>query len=89
MKIKLLLTAVSASAALIAGTAFAGDQQQYKTNQNLSKRPYSQPPENQAKNKDNFEGATLVDEQAEIDKKHQSMRLHTLGKRPFSEANTD
>ncbi|MDP3609859.1 MAG: hypothetical protein Q8R74_12360 [Methylophilus sp.] len=89
MKFKLLLTAVSASIALTANTAFADDEQKYNAHQNLSKRPYHQPLDNQAKTKDNFEGATLISEQAEINKKHQPMNLHNLGKRPFAEKNTD
>lgn len=89
MKFKLLLATVSASIALIAGTAFAGDGQKYYSHQNLSKHPYHHPVDNQAKNKDNFEGATLIGEQAEINNKHQTMNLHNLGKRPFAEKNTD
>jgi hypothetical protein len=89
MKFKLMFTTIAASIALISSAAFAGDEQQYTTHQNLSKRPYHQPVDNQAKNKDNFEGATLINEQAEINKKHQPMNLHNLGKRPFSEKNTD
>ena len=89
MKFKLLLTAVSASVVLIANSAFAGEELKYNVHQNLSKRPYHQPVDNQAKNKDNFEGATLINEQAEIDKKHQPMNLHNLGRRPFAQKNTD
>jgi hypothetical protein len=89
MKFKLLLATVSASIALIAVTAFAADEQKYYTHQNLSRHAYHHPVENQAKNKDNFEGATLIGEQAEMNKKHQTMNLHNLGKRPFAEKNTD
>jgi hypothetical protein len=56
----------------------------------LSKRPYQQAPADPALNKkENFEGATLIDESAETDGKHKQMRLNMLGKRPYVERNTD
>lgn len=89
MRSKTLLTALSTAIALVAGSAYAADDYRYDNQLNLSKRPYSKPVDRQAKEKDNFEGATLVDREAEIDKKHEPMRLHMLGKRPYSEKNTD
>lgn len=89
MRSKILLTALSAAFALAAGSAYADDDYRYDNQLNLSKRPYSKPVDKQANKKDNFEGATLVDQEAEIDKKHEPMRLHMLGKRPYSEKSTD
>jgi len=89
MRSKILARLLSAMMALMAGAAFAADDYKYSNQLNLSKRPYNKPVDNQAKQKDNFEGATLVDREAEIDKKHESMRLHMLGKRPYAEKATD
>jgi hypothetical protein len=91
MKHKILITALTATIALIAGAANATDDYRYSNQLNLSKRPYSKPVDPQANKKDNFEGATLIQKEAEaeIEKKHQPMRLHMLGKRPYSEKNTD
>jgi hypothetical protein len=55
--------------------------------QNLSKRPYSQAPVESKK--DNFEGATLINEQVEEDTKHKPMRLHMLGRQPYAVKNSD
>lgn len=88
---KTLVTFLSASAMILAsGVVYADNQERNTINhQNLSKRPYQQVPvESQAK-KDQFEGATLINEAAESDKKHQPIRLHMLGKRPYMEKNTD
>lgn len=88
MKSKNLITLLSAGMLLVAASAYADADVKYNINQqNLSKRPYQQAPVESKK--DNFEGATLINEQAEEDKKHKPMRLHMLGKRPYAEKNTD
>lgn len=88
---KTLMTLLSVSAMVLAsGGAFADNQERNTINhQNLAKRPYQQVPVEAQSKKDHFEGATLIDEAAESDKKHQPIRLHMLGKRPYMEKNTD
>ncbi len=89
MRSKILMTALSAAIALMASAANADEEYGKVNQQNLSKRPYHKPVDAQMNKKDNFEGATLVDQEAVIDKKHESMRLHMLGKRPYGEKSTD
>lgn len=88
MKSKFLVTLMSAATLLAAGAAFAEDDYKHINKQNLSKRPYQQAPAEAASKKDNFEGATLINESAE-DGKHKQMRLNMLGKRPYAEKGTD
>lgn len=88
MKSKNLIAVLSAGLLLVAGAAFANEEAQYNVNQqNLSKRPYAKAPVESKK--DNFEGATLINEDVQEDKKHKQMRLHMLGKRPYAEKATD
>ena len=88
MNSKNLIAVLSSGLLLAAGSAFADEDVKHNINQqNLSKRPYHQAPVESKK--DNFEGATLINEQMEEDKKHKPMRLHMLGKRPYAEKNTD
>jgi hypothetical protein len=88
MKNTSLIAVLSAGLLLAAGSPFAHAGDQYNmTDQNLSKRPYQAVPAESKK--DNFEGATLINENAEEDQKHKPMRLHMLGKRPYAEKNTD
>lgn len=86
MKSKFLVTLISAATLLAAGAVYAEDDYKQINKQNLSKRPYQQVPAESKK--DNFEGATLIDESAE-DGKHKQMRLNMLGKRPYAEKGTD
>lgn len=89
MKTKFLMTLLS-SAMLFAVSAVNADEDYTQINkQNLSKRPYQHVPANAANKKDNFEGATLIKEDAQEDTKHKQMRLNMLGKRPYFEKNTD
>ncbi|PPC83381.1 MAG: hypothetical protein CTY38_04460 [Methylotenera sp.] len=89
MKTKYLMTLLS-SAMLFAVSAVNADEDYTQINkQNLSKRPYQHVPANAANKKDNFEGATLIKEDAQEDTKHKQMRLNMLGKRPYFEKNTD
>ncbi|MDO9150159.1 MAG: hypothetical protein Q7U33_02135 [Methylotenera sp.] len=90
MKNKYLITLLSAATLLAAGAVSADEDYKHINKQNLSKRPYQQAPADPALNKkENFEGATLIDESAETDGKHKQMRLNMLGKRPYVERNTD
>lgn len=88
MKNTSLMAVLSAGLLLASGSAFAHGGDKYNMNhQNLSKRPYQAVPAESKK--DNFEGATLINENAEEDQNHKPMRLHMLGKRPYAEKNTD
>ena len=91
MKIKNLITVLSAGILLAAAVSvYADENKDVKSNinnQNLSKRPYSQAPIESKK--DNFEGATLINEQVEEDTKHKPMRLHMLGRQPYAVKNSD
>ncbi len=90
MKNKYLVTLLAAATLLAAGSIYAEEDYKHMNNQNLSKRPYQQVPAESAYNKkENFEGATLINENAETDGKHKQMRLNMLGKRPYTEKNTD
>ena len=89
MRSKILMTALSALIAMMSGAAMAAEDYTYSNQLNLSKRPYNKPVDKQGTKQDNFEGASLIEREAEIDKKHEPMRLHMLGKRPFSEKHTD
>lgn len=89
MKSKYLTTLLSTAMLLAAGAVQADDDYTHINKQNLSKRPYQHVPADAANKKDNFEGATLINENAEADGKHKQMRLNMLGKRPYFEKNTD
>ena len=86
MKTLNLMVMVSSVVILAAGSAYA-DEDYTKTNiskQNLSKRPYQQVVDRSVdKQKDNFEGATLIDEKVEAEGKNKRMRLNMLSKRPY------
>jgi hypothetical protein len=90
MKSKSLITLMSTAVLLVAGSAYADEDYSQINKQNLSKRPYQQvPAATEYNKKDGFEGATLINENAEADGKHKQMRLNMLGKRPYFEKNTD
>ena len=90
MKTKNLIAVLSVGILLAVANAYADENKDTKfniNNQNLSKRPYSQAPIESKK--DNFEGATLINEQVEEDTKHKPMRLHMLGRQPYAVKNSD
>ena len=88
MKIKSLITALSAGMLFASASAFADlNAKSNIINQNLSKRPYQHAPVESKK--DNFEGATLISDDVEKDQKYNSMRLHMLDRRPYSEKNAN
>ena len=74
---------------VIGGAHAANNELNNINNQNLSKRPYQQMPVESKKDKDHFEGAAMIDEAAESDKKFHTIRLNMLSKRPYMEKNTD
>lgn len=86
-----IIATLAAAMLLPAGAAYAGNVQHDNINkQNLSRRPYQQVPAESASKKENFEGATLMNEDSENHKKNQQqIRLNMLGKRPYMEKNTD
>lgn len=86
-----IMAILSAAMLLPAGAVYAENAQHDSINkQNLSRRPYQQVPAENASRKDSFEGATLINEESENQKKNQQqIRLNMLGKRPFMEKNTD
>ena len=91
MKSKSLIGSILGLAAallLTAGVAQAGDDKANNViDQNLSKRPYQAPNEPAANKADNWDGATLVKEQAEEAKtgptNYQQLRIRMLGQRPY------
>ena len=101
MRVLNLVVVVSSAVLLLSGVAYADSGLKHNIhnvhnvhnvhNQSfISKRPYQQvPAESAYSKKENFEGATLIDENAETDRIHKPMRLHMLGKRPYMEKNTD
>lgn len=89
MKTKFLMTLLSSAMLFAVSTVNADEDYTQINKQNLSKRPYQHVPANAANKKDNFEGATLIKEDAQEDTKHKQMRLNMLGKRPYFEKNTD
>jgi hypothetical protein len=82
MKVNVLLTAVLLA---VAGIASAEEvKQNTNTQHQLSKRPYAAP----VVDKETFDGASVTEEVV-VDKKHQTLRLHMLGKLPYMEKATD
>lgn len=87
---KKLQLAVTIAAALLLATGVAqANDKNHVGNQNLSKRPYHQLPDESAYNKGNdWEGATLVKEQDRAEAgptQYQRLRINMLGKQPYME----
>lgn len=94
MKALNLAVIVSAVVLLASGVAQAQVTDKHDiNNQNLSKRPYQQLPDESAYNKgDNWEGATLVKEGSSAESgptKYQQLRINMLGKQPYMEGKVD
>jgi hypothetical protein len=91
MKSKKLAIISTAAFFLSTSLAFAGDAHQQNLNtHHLSKRPYQDVPSNTvAKQKEGFDGATLVNEDGSAIKpevsKHRQLRINMLGSRPYIE----
>lgn len=92
MKTLNLAVVVSTVIILASGLANATDGENV-SNQNLSKRPYQQMPDEPAYNKgDNWEGATLVKERSSAESgptQYQQLRINMLGKQPYMEGKAD
>lgn len=92
MKTLNLAVIVSAAIFVASGLAHAADKDN-ASNQNLSKRPYQQLPDESAYNKgDNWEGATLMKERSSPESgptKYQQLRINMLGKQPYMEGKVD
>ncbi|HQN64277.1 MAG TPA: hypothetical protein PLR90_02660 [Methylophilus sp.] len=91
MKTLNLAVIVSTAILLASGLAQANDKAN-TNNQNLSKRPYEQLPDESAYNKgDNWEGSTLVKERSATEgpTEYQKLRINMLGKQPYMEGNKD
>ena len=80
----LVLAALLALAGLAQAELDHDGIKQPAAQQNLSKRPYAAP----VKDKEVLEGASVTEEVV-VDKKHQPLRLHMLGKLPYMEKATD
>ncbi len=87
MKLSQLLVVTFASVGLLASGAALAEKA--RSNQHfISKQPYHEIPAAEKYNaEDKWEGATLVDKEAQKDEvtKQPHLRLHSLGKRPFIE----
>lgn len=70
--------------ALLAVGLAQADEPSNVVNQQLAKRSYAAP----VKDKEVLEGASVTEEVV-VDKKHQTLRLHMLGKLPYMEKATD
>lgn len=58
-------------------------------NQNLSRQPYKQTPAKDQTKGEVFEGATLIDESAETEKKARTLQLHRFDRRPHMQKSAD
>lgn len=87
-----LAVIVSAAILLASGMAQANDKG-HANNQNLSKRPYQELPDESANNKEEgWEGATKVineDTPKAGPTDYQKLRINMLGKQPYMEGNPD
>lgn len=87
---KTILALISAALLISVSTAWAdASQRNNVNNQNFSRRPHVQVPEAKPAKAENFEGATLVEEEAENVKKYKTLQLHMLGRRPYAEKTPD
>ncbi|WP_020184138.1 MULTISPECIES: hypothetical protein [Methylotenera] len=76
---------LAAALLLTTGIAQAGDDKANNViDQNISKRPYQAPNEPAANKADNWDGATLVKEEAKTGPtNYQQLRIRMLGQRPY------
>jgi hypothetical protein len=83
---KKILAIILSGLLLILGNAYAESNDKHNINQqNLSRQPYKQmPAEDQVKD-EGFEGATLITESVETDKKSRQILLHRFDRRPYME----
>ena len=85
MKTLKLAVIVSTAILLASGLAQANERGDVN-NQNLSKRPYQQSPDESTNNKQEvWEGATHVKEKDSVPTEYQKLRINMLGKQPYME----
>lgn len=87
----LSIAAILTSALLLtAGAAYADNSEKHNINQqNLSRQPYKQTPAKDQTKAEGFEGATLINESAEAEKKSRNLQLHRFDRRPYMEKSAD
>jgi hypothetical protein len=85
------ITAIVTSALLlVASAAYADSNEKHNINQqNLSRQPYKQTPAKDQVKGESFEGATLINESAETEKKNRQLQLHRFDRRPYMEKSAD
>lgn len=85
------ITAIFTSILLLAATtAYADSTEKHNINQqNLSRQPYKQTPAKDQVKGEDFEGATLISESVEADKKNRQLQLHRFDRRPYMEKSAD
>jgi hypothetical protein len=87
-----LAVILSTAIFLTSGLAQAKDKSDIN-NQNLSKRPYQEIPEDSANKKaDGWEGATLQKKESKAEAgptEYQKLRINMLGKQPYMEGKVD
>lgn len=89
MKTINVLVLVFITTLMASGLAQAKDKNDIN-NQNLSKKPYQQLPDESAyNNEESWEGATLVKEQDSGPTEYQKLRINMLGKQPYMEGKPD
>jgi hypothetical protein len=85
------LTAILASIAFALSSAAYADSNTKATNnqQNLGRQPYQQVPAKDQSKTENFEGATLIEQDAESAKTNKTLQLHRFDRRPYMEKSKD
>jgi hypothetical protein len=85
------LTAILAAITLaISSTAYADSNSKATNNQqNLGRQPYQQVPAKDQSKIENFEGATLIEQDTESSKTNKTLQLHRFDRRPYMEKSKD
>jgi hypothetical protein len=72
------------------GNAYAENNDKQNINlQNLSRQPYKQTPAKDQIKGEGFEGATLINQSVESEKKNRQLQLHRFDRRPYMEKSAD
>ncbi len=85
------LTAILAAITLALSSAAYADSNTKATNnqQNLGRQPYQQVPAKDQSKAENFEGATLIEQDTESAKTNKTLQLHRFDRRPYMEKSKD
>ena len=86
MKAQVLLAALLFSAGLAQADHTADHERSNINQQQLSRRPYTVTPANKA---ETLEGDVANLEETQAEKQYKKIQLHNLGRRPYSEKNSD